>query len=338
VRIVENRITCYNRSIAISIVEVANLASLFASDEGCPRLAPNTQNQDRLSEDEETRDQLLLGKSRHTLHRGDAKDLSWIADRSVHLVVTSPPYWNLKKYNDGAGQMGDVSDYNEFFNQLDHVWEHCYRVLPEGGRIACVVGDVCLARRRNNGRHQVVPLHADIAVRARRIGFDYLTPILWHKVTNATLEVNNGSSFLGKPYEPNAIIKNDVEYILMLRKSGGYRTPTLEQRRLSKISKEDYSKWFRPFWSDVSGASTRNHPAPYSVSIAYRLVRMFSFVGDTVLDPFLGSGTTVIAAMQAGRNSIGNELDPHTSQMQNDVSEKRYPNNCSSRRDLRFQY
>jgi len=301
---------CYNRTIEGSSNDEANLRSLFASNEGNSLLAAKISNTSDSVVDKQTQNQGALEGSRHTLHCGDAKDLSWIADNSVHLVVTSPPYWNLKKYNDGEHQMGDIADYEEFLNQLDKVWEHCYRVLTEGGRIACVVGDVCLARRKNNGRHQVVPLHADIAVRARRIGFDYLTPILWHKVTNATLEVNNGSSFLGKPYEPNAIIKNDVEYILMLRKSGGYRTPTLEQRRLSKIAKDDYAKWFRPFWSDISGASTKNHPAPYPVSLAYRLVRMFSFVGDTVLDPFLGSGTSVIAAMQAGRNSIGNELDP----------------------------
>jgi DNA modification methylase len=114
---------------------------------------------------------------------------------------------------------------------------------------------------------------------------------------------------LGKPYEPNAIIKNDIEYLLMLRKSGGYRQPTVDQRERSKIGKDEYGKWFRSFWSDITGASTRDHPAPYPVSLAYRLVRMFSFVGDTVLDPFLGTGTTVLAAMDAQRNSIGNELD-----------------------------
>ena len=162
----------------------------------------------------------------HRLHKGDARDLKWIPDKSVHLVVTSPPYWTLKKYNDYEGQLGSVADYDQFIHELDEVWKHCHRVLVEGGRIVCVVGDVCLARRRNKGRHQVVPLHADISVRCRQIGFDYLTPIIWHKIANASYEIENGSSFLGKPYEPNAIVKNDIEYILMLRKPGGYRKPT----------------------------------------------------------------------------------------------------------------
>lgn len=246
----------------------------------------------------------------HRLHSGDARELEWLNDESVQLVVTSPPYWTLKKYNDHEGQLGNLDDYEEFMDQLDKVWAHCQRALVPGGRIVCVVGDVCLSRRRHRGRHQVVPLHADISVRCRRLGLDYLTPVLWYKISNASYEVENGSSFLGKPYEPNAIIKNNVEYILMLRKPGGYRKPTEEQRRASRLTKEEHSAWFRPFWNDIPGSSTKDHPAPYPVELAYRLVRMFSFVGDTILDPFAGTFTTIIAAMKARRNSIGNELDP----------------------------
>ena len=251
-----------------------------------------------------------MQKTAHTLHLGDARDLDWIADSSIHLVVTSPPYWTLKKYNDHPGQLGALKDYETFLNELDKVWQHCHRVLVPGGRVVCVVGDVCLARRRNKGRHMVIPLHADISLRCRRIGLDYLTPILWHKIANASYEVENGSSFLGKPYEPNAIIKNDIEYILMLRKPGGYRKPTQQQRALSKLSRDEHAKWFRSFWMDLPGGSTREHPAPFPVELAYRLVRMFSFVGDTILDPFAGTCSTVLAAIQAGRNSIGNEIDP----------------------------
>lgn len=248
---------------------------------------------------------------RTTTRLGDAREMDWLEDGSVHLVLTSPPYWTLKKYNDVPGQLGHLDDYKDFQDELDKVWSHCYRLLVPGGRLICVVGDVCLARRKNRGRHMVVPLHADISVRCRRIGFDYLTPILWHKISNATLEATgNGSSFLGKPYEPNAIVKNDVEYILMLRKPGGYRNPTPGQRKLSRIGKEDHAKWFRPFWSDIPGASTKQHPAPYPIELASRLVRMFSFVGDTVLDPFAGTGTTLLAASKVARHSIGVEIDP----------------------------
>lgn len=245
----------------------------------------------------------------HTLHVGDARNLDWIPDTSVHLVVTSPPYWTLKQYNDHHAQLGSVADYKAFMDELDKVWRHCFRVLVPGGRLVCVVGDVCIARKRNRGRHMVVPLHSDISIRAREIGFDYLTPILWHKIASASYEVENGSSFLGKPYEPNAIIKNDIEYLLMLRKPGGYRKPSDEQRELSKLGKDEYAKWFRSFWSDIKGASTKNHPAPFPVELAYRLIRMFSFVGDTVLDPFGGTFSTALAALKANRNSVINEID-----------------------------
>lgn len=249
-------------------------------------------------------------RTTHVLRQGDARWLDWIPDETVHLVVTSPPYWTLKEYPQHDAQLGLVADYDGFHDELEKVWKHCHRVLVPGGRIACVVGDVCIARRKNRGRHMVMPLHADISIRARRAGFDYLTPILWHKIANANYEVENGSSFLGKPYEPNAILKNDMEYILMLRKPGGYRKPTDQQREESRLSKEEHSKWFRTFWADVTGESTRHHPAPFPVEVAYRLVRMFSFVGDTVLDPFMGTGSTLVAACRCDRNSIGVEIEP----------------------------
>jgi site-specific DNA-methyltransferase (adenine-specific) len=223
--------------------------------------------------------------------------------------VTSPPYWILKRYNEHPYQLGHVEDYDNFLCELEKVWRECFRVLVPGGRLVCVVGDVCLSRRAY-GRHVVVPLHADIAVICRKIGFDNLNPIIWHKISNASFEVENGSKFLGKPYEPNAIIKNDIEFILMQRKPGGYRKPTERQRELSRINKGEFDLWFRQFWN-ITGESTRKHPAPFPFELAYRLVRMFSFVDDNVLDPFCGTGTTMIAAMKTGRNSIGIEIDPH---------------------------
>jgi len=249
--------------------------------------------------------------TKHVLNFGDARALDWIADASVHLVVTSPPYFNLKKYNDLPGQLGNWSDYEGFHDELDKVWRHCYRILAPGGRLVCNVGDVCIARRDNKGRHLVLPLHADIAIRCRRIGFDYLTPILWNKIANARFEATgNGGGFLGKPYEPNAIVKNDVEYILMLRKHGAYRKPTPDQRASSRLSKQEQSEWFRPIWTGLTGASTREHPAPYPVELAYRLIRMFSFTADTVLDPFAGTGSSTLGAIKCDRNSIANEIDP----------------------------
>ena len=249
----------------------------------------------------------------HRLINGDARDLSFLPDESVHLVLTSPPYWNLKRYNENPKQLGHIDDYETFLAELQKVWEHAYRVLVPGGRLVCVVGDVCVSRR-NFGRHLVFPLHSDISVICRHIGFDNLNPIIWHKIANASYEVSNGSKFLGKPYEPNAIIKNDIEFILMQRKPGGYRKPTEEQRRQSMIDKKDFNRWFRQIWN-IPGASTRKHPAPFPLELATRLVRMFSFVGDTVLDPFCGSGTTMVAAFKNNRNSIGVEIDPEYCRM-----------------------
>lgn len=248
-----------------------------------------------------------MAETTHRLVNGDARDLSFIADESVHLVVTSPPYWNLKRYNESPGQMGHIEDYEEFLHELRKVWKHVFRVLVPGGRLVCVVGDVCVSRRRF-GRHLVFPLHSDTCVLCRKLGFDNLNPIIWHKIANASYEVANGSKFLGKPYEPNAIIKNDIEFILMQRKPGGYRQPTDSQRRDSKIAKKDFNRWFQQIWT-IPGASTRNHPAPFPLELATRLIRMFSFTGDTVLDPFCGTGTTMVAALKNGRNSVGIEID-----------------------------
>jgi len=260
----------------------------------------------------------------HRLVQGDARDLSFLQDESIHLVVTSPPYWNLKQYNDNQDQLGHISGYEQFLTELTKVWRQCFRVLVPGGRLVCVVGDVCLSRKKY-GRHVVVPLHADICVACRKIGFDNLNPIIWYKISNANYEVQNGTKFLGKPYEPNAIIKNDIEFILMQRKPGGYRKPTNTQRDKSRIEKKDYDEWFRQFWN-ITGASTKNHPAPFPIELAYRLVRMFSFFGDTVLDPFCGTGTTMIAAMKCDRNSIGIEIDSEYCRMAAERIKKDFPN------------
>ena len=240
---------------------------------------------------------------------GDARELSFVADESVHLVCTSPPYGSLKEYPEQAGQLGNMDNYHEFLEEIDKVWTECLRVLVPGGRIACVVGDICISRRKG-GRHYVLPLSADIQVRAGALGFDCLTPIRWLKVSNIKLEASRSSRFLGKPNLPNGIVKNDLEHILFLRKPGGYRKPTAIQERDSRISTADYARWFSPVWSDVPGQLRSRHPAPYPLEIPRRLIRMFSFVGDIVLDPFAGTGTTAIAALETKRNSISVDIDP----------------------------
>jgi site-specific DNA-methyltransferase (adenine-specific) len=192
---------------------------------------------------------------------------------------------------------------------MDTVWAECLRMLVPGGRVACVVGDVCISRRKG-GRHYVLPLSADLQVRARRLGFDNLTPIRWQKVSNINLEASRSARYLGKPNLPNGIVKNDLEHILFFRKPGGYRKPTEEMEKRSFIPTDDYAKWFAPVWTDVTGQLRRDHPAPYPLEIPRRLIRMCSFAGDTVVDPFAGTGTTALAALEIGRNSVSVEIEP----------------------------
>ena len=255
---------------------------------------------DRLLREVPTTHRIILGDSRRVV--------ADLPRESVHLAITSPPYWTLKVYKEHPDQLGHIHDYEEFLDAIDVVWEGVRHALVPGGRLVIVVGDVLLSRRKF-GRHVVVPLHASIQERCRALGYDNLSPIVWHKIANATLEMDNGSSFLGKPYEPNAIIKSDIEFILFQRKPGGYRNPSLAARVLSVIPEELHHQWFQQIW-EIGGASTRHHPAPFPSILAERLIRMFSFVGDTVLDPFLGTGTCSIAAAKVGRNSIGVEVEP----------------------------
>jgi DNA modification methylase len=245
-----------------------------------------------------------------THHRflvGDSRTMARIADGSVHLVVTSPPYFDLKSYPDHESQLGGFHDYEVFLKELDRVWAECLRVLVKGGRLIIVVGDVCRSRRAF-GEHQVIPLHASITEHCRYLGFHNLATMVWHKISNARFEVENGTSFLGKPYEPNAVIKNDLEFILMQRKPGAYRRPSEAMRVLSLIGERDHRRWFNQIIRR-HGASTRSHPAPYPAELVEPLIRMFSFVGDTVLDPFSGTGTTGAAAARCGRNSVGIEVE-----------------------------
>jgi modification methylase len=254
-----------------------------------------------------------LLQTAHRIFCGDARKMSGLEKtEAVQLIVTSPPYWNLKKYeSDQQGaQLGHIDDRFAFLRSLAEVWHQCFERLEPGGRLCIVVGDVCRSRRVH-GRHIVHPLHAEILLQCEAIGFDPLAPIIWSKITNAVTEVaGNGSPFLGKPYEPNAIIKNDIEYVLLLRKPGSYRHPTQLQRDLSMINKENHRRWFQQIWCDVPGEIQRNHPAPFPKEIARRLIGMFSFVGDTVLDPFWGTGNTTLAAMEMNRSSIGFEIEP----------------------------
>lgn len=273
----------------------------------------------RIAKNEEIMKEILSSvkriPTRQLVVHGDSRYLTLNQNKTeVHLVVTSPPYWTLKKYDPIEGQLGVIENYEEFLDELDKVWKQCYKILVPGGRMAVVVGDVCLPRRKYN-RHMLIPLHSSIQERCRHIGFDNLAPIIWYKIANIRFEVKGNGRYLGKPYEPNAIVKNDIEYILFLRKPGSYRKPTIDQRVLSLLPENEQREFFKQIWTTITGASTRRHPAPFPLVLAERLIKMFSFAGDTVLDPFLGTGTTLVAAGSLGRNGIGFDIDSKYAKM-----------------------
>jgi len=257
--------------------------------------------------------------SNHSFHCLDSRELyngppyrsescSPILNQLIHLVITSPPYFHIKDYEGHEGQLGEIDEYQRFCDELRKIWEACYDILIPGGRMCVVTGDI-LQSRRQNGRHRALPLHSTIQEQCREIGFDCFAPIIWYKIGNASLEAGENARFLGKPYEPGANIKNDIEYILLFRKPGDYRSPSYSERILSTLQVDYHRKCYQQIWTDIQGKNTREHPAPYPYELSERLVSMFSFVGDKVLDPFAGIGTTARAAAHNGRNSVNIEVN-----------------------------
>jgi modification methylase len=250
----------------------------------------------------------------HLLVHGDARHLDFIDDNSAPLAVFSPPYFDLKDYGRDARQIGGMASYDEFLSAMRDVLRECFRVLIPGGRVAANVGDV-LRSRAQHGEHHILPLPADLQVCARQIGFRALTPIYWLKKTNCNYE-QGGAGVLGTPGMPNGVIKSEMETILLLRKPGPYRQVNRAQQQASFIDKERYATYYRQVWDDVRGArADRGHPAPYPIELAERLVRMFSFHQDTVVDVTAGSCTTSIAAAKAGRHSIAVDAEQRFIQM-----------------------
>jgi modification methylase len=248
----------------------------------------------------------------HSLHCGDARDLSWISSGEIPLIVTSIPYFDLKEYEHASGQLADIVSYEKFVDAMADAMRECYRVLTPGGRIAVNVGDV-LRSRSKHGTHEVLPLSADLTVACRRIGFSALTGIIWQKMSNCSYEEGRGG-VLGQPGMPRMVIKSETENILLFKKPGPNFSATKEQREASRIAKDEWQKWVRGIWSDIPGQRAgANHPAPYPVEVPYRLIRMLSYTGPeahTVLDPFAGGFTTAKAAMRAQRHSASVEIAP----------------------------
>lgn len=248
-------------------------------------------------------------KTSHTLILDDVRSaLKTMQDRSVQLIVTSPPYWNLKDY-DLDGQIGRGQSYEDYIGTLGGVWRECKRVLSSGCKLVINVGDQFLRARDNGGRYEIVPIHIDIIRSCVQLGFVFLGNIIWQKIS--TTKTTGGCSWMGSIYYPrDGYITYEHEYIMIFKKSGSPPRPSPEMKELSRLPKEFRSKWFRGIWDDVPPARQSGHVAMFPLELPSRIIRMFSFAGETVLDPFAGSGTSMEAAARWNRNSIGVEINP----------------------------
>lgn len=244
-------------------------------------------------------------QTQHTLINGDSRNLRLMPDKSVHLIITSPPYWQLKDYG-SDDQIGFNDSYETYINNLNMVWSECNRILKDGCRLCINIGDQ-FARSVYYGRYKVIPIRTEIIRFCETIGLDYMGAIIWQKQTS--MHTTGGGVVMGSfPYPRNGILKIDYEFILIFKKQGKAPTPTKEQKELSEISKEDWNKYFASHWT-FAGARQDGHIAVFPEELPARLIKMFSFVGETVFDPFMGSGTTALAARNLNRNSIGYEIN-----------------------------
>jgi len=236
---------------------------------------------------------------------GDSREMKEVKDSSIDLIVTSPPYWNLKDYG-SERQIGYNQTLKEYLDDLYKVFSECYRVLRPGRRICINIGDQ-FARATDYGRYKVIPLHAEVIVRCEQIGFDYMGSIIWQKRT--TMNTTGGSIVMGcYPYPPNGMIEIDYEFILIFKKPGKSEKVAKEIKEKSKLSKEEWKEYFSGHWK-IPGARQREHQAMFPEEIPRRLIKMYSYVNDTILDPFLGSGTTAKVALELQRNVIGYEIN-----------------------------
>jgi len=244
-------------------------------------------------------------KTFHKIIIGDSRHMDEVKDESVHLVITSPPYWQLKDYG-AKEQIGYNDSYGDYIDNLNRVWKECHRVLHPGCRLCINIGDQ-FARAIIYGRYKVIPIRTEIIKYCESIGLDYMGAIIWQKVT--TCKTTGGATVMGSyPYPRGGIIKIDYEFILVFKKLGKDPKVSQETKEKSKLTHEEWNEYFNGHWN-FPGEKQNGHIAMFPLELPHRLIKMFSFYGDTVLDPFLGSGTTSKATLQLERNSIGYEIN-----------------------------
>lgn len=248
----------------------------------------------------------MQNTTKHTIINGDSRQMNELKNESVHLIVTSPPYWQLKDYGT-ENQIGFHDDYETYINHLNLTWQECFRVLHKGCRLCINIGDQ-FARSTYYGRYKIIPIHSEIIKFCEMIGFDFMGQIIWQKTT--TMNTSGGASIMGSyPNPRNGIVKLDFEYILIFKKQGNPPKPTQEQKQNSVMTNEEWNTYFNGHWY-FSGARQDKHLAMFPEELPHRLIKMFSFPHETILDPFMGSGTTALAARNLNRNSVGYEINP----------------------------
>jgi modification methylase len=236
--------------------------------------------------------------TRHSLFESDCRDLSFIEDASVQLIITHPPGFRCEAESTALGQLSAIGDYEAYLAELDKVWAECERVLSPGGYLVCVVSPVACGKTD-------LPLGADVQLRVRRYGLEATASIRWLDAN--TIEPDE-ADFIGKPNQPCRDLVHPSQDLLVIAKHGT-RIVSESVERNSRLSARDFASASAPVWL-IPRDPAPPHPQSFPVALATRLVQMFSFVGDTVLDPFTGAGTTNVAALINGRSSVGVEIEP----------------------------
>lgn len=245
--------------------------------------------------------------TKHKIIIGDSRNMAEIPNEAAHLIITSPPYWQLKDYGSDK-QIGYNDTYEAYIENLNQVWAECHRALNPGCRLCVNIGDQ-FTRAITYGRYKIIPIREEIIRFCESIGFDYMGAIIWQKKT--TMNTTGGASVMGSfPYPRNGLIEIDYEFILLFKKLGtSPNNVSKEIKEKSAMTKEEWRQYFTGHWN-FAGCKQNQHIAMFPEELPRRLIKMFSFWGETVLDPFLGSGTTMKVARELERSSIGYEINP----------------------------